>query len=143
MKAAYIFILWFLFLNLNFFHSSAGTTLGQTFQQKPVTNLTTIDSKGAKALLAQQPKVIILDVRTPPEFAGGHLKNALNLDYNQPDFANRLAQLDKNRPYLVYCAVGGRSSKAARLMQQMGFKQIINVSEGYTSLKKAGVAVVQ
>ncbi|MGV3588319.1 MAG: rhodanese-like domain-containing protein [Adhaeribacter sp.] len=111
-------------------------------KQQPAASLITVDSKGAKAALTKQPQIILLDVRTPQEYAGGHLKNAYNLNYNAPDFADKLAKLDKTKPYLVYCAVGGRSGKAAKLMQQMGFKQIINVSEGYTNLKNAGHAVV-
>jgi phage shock protein E len=50
-----------------------------------------------------------------------------------------LAALDKTKPYLVYCAAGGRSSKAASLMQQMGFQYIYNVSEGFPALKDAGI----
>jgi rhodanese-related sulfurtransferase len=49
--------------------------------------------------------------------------------------------LDPEKSYLVYCAVGGRSSKAAVLMQKMGFKKVFGVSEGYSELKKAGVPV--
>lgn len=103
----------------------------------------TVNSNEAKALLQEQPATRILDVRTPGEFAGGHLHNALNLDYNNPDFGNQLAGLDKSKPYLVYCAVGGRSSKAAALMQQMGFQRIYNVSEGFPALKGAGIPTAQ
>ncbi|KAA5541214.1 rhodanese-like domain-containing protein [Adhaeribacter rhizoryzae] len=118
-------------------------TVTANIMQQPAASLKTVDSKGAKAALTKQPNLVLLDVRTPQEYAGGHLKNAHNLNYNAPDFADKLAKFDKTKPYLVYCAVGGRSSKAAQLMQQMGFKQVINVSEGYASLKNAGMVVVE
>ena len=100
-----------------------------------------INSQEAKALLAAQPATTILDVRTSQEFAGGHLSKALNLDYNATDFQTQLSELDKTKPYLVYCAVGGRSSKAAKLMQEMGFEQVFNVTGGYPELKKTGLSV--
>jgi phage shock protein E len=103
----------------------------------------TVNSQEVKALLAQQPATIILDVRTDQEFTGGHLENAVNLDYNAPDFQSQLLSLNKIKPYLVYCAAGGRSSKAAKLMQEMGFLQVYNVSEGFPALKSAGLPVAQ
>jgi rhodanese-related sulfurtransferase len=100
-----------------------------------------LTSQQAKHILTQQPEITILDVRTSSEFAGGHLQNAANLDYNAPNFAGLLEKLDKSKPYLVYCAVGGRSGKATQLMQEMGFTQIYNAAEGFPELKRAGVAV--
>ena len=100
-----------------------------------------IRSQEAKKLLADQPSTTILDVRTDEEFAGGHLQKAMNLNYNAPDFQTQLSDLDKTKPYLVYCAVGGRSSKAAKLMREMGFEQVYNVTEGFPELKRAGIPV--
>ena len=102
-----------------------------------------INSQQARALLAAQPAMLVLDVRTGQEFAGGHLEKALNLDFNGPDFQGQLAGLDKSKPYLVYCAVGGRSGKAAKLMQEMGFQQVYNVSEGFPELKSAGIPTAE
>lgn len=143
MKTAYPISL--LLLTLGFFNQNpiAHAAPQPSNIQKPVASLITVDSKGAKAVLTKQPHLILLDVRTPQEYAGGHLKNARNLNYNAPDFADRLTKLDKTKPYLVYCAVGGRSSKAAQLMQQLGFKQVINVSEGFANLKQAGLPVAE
>jgi phage shock protein E len=103
----------------------------------------TINSQQAKALLSQQPTTIVLDVRTEQEFTGGHLAQALNLDFNAPDFQTQLLSLDKTKPYLVYCAVGGRSSKAAKFMQEMGFQQVYNVSEGFPALQTAGLSTAR
>jgi phage shock protein E len=102
-----------------------------------------ITSQQAKDLLARQPAAIILDVRTGQEFSDGHLVKALNMDYNAPGFQTQLLSLDKTKPYLVYCAVGGRSGKAARQMQEMGFQQVYHVSAGYPELKSAGIPVAE
>jgi rhodanese-related sulfurtransferase/thiol-disulfide isomerase/thioredoxin len=110
----------------------------------PAAAVKPITSQQAQALLARQAATVILDVRTDQEFAGGHLAKARNLDFNSPDFKSQLAKLDKTRPYLVYCAVGGRSSKAAQQMEKLGFQQVYNVSGGgYPELKNAGIPVAQ
>lgn len=101
----------------------------------------TIRSAEAKALIEKQKDLVILDVRTPQEFAGGHLKNALLLNKYAPDFETSLKALDRNKPYLLYCAVGGRSGEAARQMQQLGFTQIYDATEGFNPLKDAGVPI--
>lgn len=84
---------------------------------------------------------VVLDVRTPREFAGGHVPGATNLPISAPDFEKRLESLDRNRPYLVHCAVGVRSGKAVRQMKKMGFKQIFDFSGGWTAWKEAGKPV--
>jgi phage shock protein E len=99
-----------------------------------------VNGPAAKSLLARQPTTIILDVRTPQEFAAGHLKKARLIDFNAPDFAQKISQLDPTKTYLVYCAVGGRSHLATKLMAQKGFKQIFDATEGFSGLKKAGLA---
>src|SRR5262245_7969927 len=55
---------------------------------------------------------IVLDVRTAKEFAAGHIPDAINIDYNAPDFAKKIGELDKGKTYLVHCAAGVRSTKA-------------------------------
>jgi phage shock protein E len=100
-----------------------------------------IGSQEAKALLANQEDIIILDVRTPAEYGAGHLKNAQHIDFYAPDFSQRLQTLDPPKTYLVYCAVGGRSREAAQMMQQLGFKQMYDASEGFSFLKNSGVPV--
>ena len=103
----------------------------------------TLKSAEAKKLIETQKDLVILDVRTPEEFAGGHLKNAQLLNKYDPDFEAKLKALDRNKTYLVYCAVGGRSAKAVALMQEKGFAQVYNCEEGYEDLKKAGVETAE
>ncbi|WP_426491881.1 rhodanese-like domain-containing protein [Hymenobacter sp. 102] len=99
--------------------------------------VTKIPPQKAKVLL-QQPGTVLLDVRTPEEFAAGHLAGAENLNFNSPDFASRLASLDPNKVYVLYCRSGNRSNQAGLVMQDKGFKKVLNAG-GYEELKKQDV----
>lgn len=110
-------------------------------QEQPKSQPQALKSAQAQALIEKRNDLVILDVRTPAEFAGGHLKHAQLLNKYDPAFETKLKALDRNKTYLVYCAVGGRSGQAAQLMQQFGFKHVYDATEGYNHLKAAGVAV--
>ena len=80
--------------------------------------------------------VQLLDVRTAGEYTGGHIKNAMHADWTNPDqFKDRVQYLDKSKPVLIYCASGGRSSKAAEWLAQNGFTTIENLKGGFTQWK--------
>ncbi|NVO31808.1 rhodanese-like domain-containing protein [Hymenobacter lapidiphilus] len=81
-----------------------------------------------------QPNVVLLDVRTPEEYATGHLPGAGNVDFRAPDLAAQLQKLDPSKTYVLYCASGNRSNKTALLMQEKGFKHVINAG-AYKDLK--------
>lgn len=100
-----------------------------------------MDSRDAKTLLDEEEDLILLDVRTPEEYAEGHLAGAKNIDYNDPNFTVEIQQLDPNQKYMLYCAVGGRSGKSLRIMEEMGFKEVYNVSEGFKELRDRGIPV--
>ena len=74
--------------------------------------------------------IILLDVRTPEEFAAGHIPNAINLNYNASDFTEQVNKLDKSKTYLVYCKAGSRSAGAANIMSTNGFNTIYNLKGG-------------
>ena len=80
-----------------------------------------------------QPDVQLIDVRTPEEFAEGHLENAINMDINGDNFDASVASLDKEKPVMVYCKAGGRSAKAATKLKEMGFKSISDLDGGITN----------
>ncbi len=73
---------------------------------------------------------VLVDVRTPEEYASGHIANAINIDFRSPDFAQRIDSLDKSRTYLLYCASGVRSGKAADVMRTKGFASVANLEGG-------------
>ncbi|MFH0942085.1 MAG: rhodanese-like domain-containing protein [Chloroflexota bacterium] len=89
------------------------------------------------------PGFIILDVRTPREFAEGHIAQAVNLDYNSKNFGDSLGRLDKNLVYLVYCRTGVRSAAASALMAKNGFNKVYNMTGGITDWQAAGLATVK
>ena len=74
---------------------------------------------------------VILDVRTPTEFADGHISGALNIDFYSSDFSADIGALAKNNVYLLHCASGGRSGKAADIMAGMGFAEVYDLDGGY------------
>lgn len=79
-------------------------------------------------------KVQLVDVRTPREFKGGHIKNAKNIDFfNQSDFVNEFNKLNKEEPIYLYCRSGNRSQKAAQKLDRLGFKKIFDLRGGYLS----------
>jgi phage shock protein E len=92
-----------------------------------------INTPAAKQLLAK-PATEVLDVRTPVEFMTGHLAQAHNLNVSNDDFAQQVTQLDTSKTYVVYCRSGKRSSKAADIMYQHGFRHVVN-GGGYDDLK--------
>lgn len=82
----------------------------------------------------------LLDVRTPQEWEAGKIASSNCINYNDATFKQKIEKLDKNKPVFVYCAAGGRSSKAAPILQQAGFKYIYNLTGGgYKDLANAGV----
>lgn len=81
----------------------------------------------------------LLDVRTPNEWAQGKLKNSATIDYNSPDFAQKISSLDKKKPVFVYCAVGGRSARAAQVLEKNGFKVYNLTGAGYAHLAEKGL----
>src|SRR5688572_24360768 len=91
--------------------------------------------------LSQANTNSILDVRTKKEFAAGHIAGAKNLDVTSTDFEKELAQLDKSKVYLVYCAAGVRSARACDKMQQAGFKAMVDLPAGFRGWEKAGKPV--
>lgn len=88
--------------------------------------------------LRTDKKNIILDVRTEKEFKAGHIPGAMNVDVNGADFEKKVAELDKNKTYLVHCAGGVRSAKAAKKMEGAGFKELYDLAPGFKGWEKAG-----
>lgn len=85
----------------------------------------------------------VIDVRTPAEYASGHLQGAVNIDIESPSFATQIAKLDKNGTYVVYCKSGNRAGQAVTAMKAIGINNVTNAG-GYTDASKAtGLALVK
>jgi len=102
-----------------------------------------VDAEKASVLLASGEKVTVLDIRTPEEFAEGHLKEAVNVDFTGDNFESQLAKLDPAKPYLVHCAAGGRSGKSMEVFKKLKFTKIYHLNDGYNGWSDAGKPVVK
>ena len=124
--------------NKTYGQGNDGPSNKQTEQKVAVKN---IDANEADKLLKENKKVVVLDVRTPKEFTAGHITGATNLNFYDADFEKKLTALEKTQPYLVHCAVGGRSAKARELMKTLQFKSIYHLEGGLKAWEKAGKPV--
>lgn len=116
-----------------------------TTEGKTIT-INILEPKEAQALIQKNkgnPDFVILDVRTPDEFAGGHIEGAVNIDYNSEGFVADLDKLDKNKLYLVYCRTARRSSDTVSVMVRLGFTNILRFIGDITRWKSEGLPVVK
>lgn len=81
--------------------------------------------------MLEKEGIQLVDVRTPGEYSGGYINDAQNIDYMGSDFKTKIAELDKSKTTLIYCASGGRSAKAAAIMKDLGFKEVYDLRGGY------------
>lgn len=75
----------------------------------------------------------LIDVRTENEFNNGSIEGALNCNILDGTFDKEIAKLDKTKPVLVFCAVGGRSGKARKKLESLGFKIVYDLKGGYNT----------
>lgn len=92
--------------------------------------------------LVQTPQAQLLDVRTPEEYAEGHLKAAVNADANGSGLEEAVASLDKKRPVFVYCLAGGRSKSAASFLTKQGFT-VYDLKGGVLAWQRDGLPLTQ
>lgn len=85
-----------------------------------------------KARLASTPDAVLVDVRKPEEVAEGMIEGAINIDYTDSGFVEKIRALDKTKSYFVYCKVGKRSAGAADEMEKLGFENVYVLDGGYT-----------
>jgi rhodanese-related sulfurtransferase/thioredoxin-related protein len=93
------------------------------------------------ARMADDKKNVILDVRTPEEFAAGHIPGAVSLDVTASDFQEKATVLDKSKTYLVHCATGVRSARACEKLTHLDFPKLYNLPGGFKAWAKAGKPV--
>ncbi|MBL7802431.1 MAG: thioredoxin [Saprospiraceae bacterium] len=89
--------------------------------------------------LQATPDAQLLDVRTPEEYAKGHLPKALNIDWYEASFAEQAARLDHNKPVFVYCLSGGRSAEAAARLRSAGFSKVYDLDGGILKWRAANL----
>lgn len=88
-------------------------------------------------------RAVLLDVRTASEYAEGYLPDAVHIDFYAPDFKEKIAQLDKEKTYYLYCRSGNRSGKTLAMMRELGFSTMFDAAGGIAALEAAGVVLVK
>lgn len=85
---------------------------------------------------------VIVDVRTPGEYADGHLDGALNIDVQSATFDAAIAELDPDGSYIVYCRSGNRSAAAIDRMEAAGFTDLVNAGGLQEAADATGIGIV-
>ncbi|AKG53351.1 rhodanese-like protein [Dehalogenimonas sp. WBC-2] len=118
-------------------NSSTTTSTGQIIEEVTVTEAyNLIQDNSDKAAF------FILDVRTPSEFASGHIEGSILIDFNASNFRTEVDKLDKSKRYLVYCRTSNRSGQAVSIMKDLGFKEVYDVDGGIVAWEAAGLPIV-
>ena len=95
------------------------------------------------AEIVAAPGAQIIDVRTPEEFAEGHLDGAININVQDPEFMSRIAALDPSGLYAVYCRSGNRSQAAVTALADSGIPGVFELETGIIGWQEAGLPVVR
>lgn len=121
------------FLFIGFLFASCNGQTNTKYESIPAVNF------AEKIKSTTQPSII--DVRSPEEFAGQHINNAINIDWNGDNFESKIGKYDKSKPIFVYCMSGGRSKQAAEKLGNMGFTKIYELQGGIMKWNAAGLSV--
>lgn len=122
--------------------SAAATVQGPAAGASALAAPVRVDAQAFAGVVAT-PGVQIIDVRSPEEFAQGHIEGAVNYNVEGPDFASQIAGLDPAGTYAVYCRSGNRSQVAVAAMSQAGIPSIYELESGIVGWQEAGLPVVQ
>jgi phage shock protein E len=123
--------------------SDAGTESSNSSSDAEAAGIRLVSATEGAALQADPPDdLVILDVRTPEEFAEGHLDGAIMLDFYEADFADRVGELDPDVPYLLYCRSGNRSGQTTSIMSELLFTDVADIHGGIVAWNAAGLQVV-
>ena len=86
--------------------------------------------------------MVVVDIRTPEEFAEGHIAGAINIDYMADGFAEKISELDSSKQYLVHCRSGGRSGRSMASFEDNGL-DVLHLNKGIKEWKKSGFPLTQ
>ena len=95
----------------------------------------------AASMIKEKKDLQLIDVRTEAEYADGHLAGAKLVPVQEID--KRLAEIDKQKPVLLYCRSGHRSGNALKILQDKGYTQAKHIEGGIKAWQAAGLPVVK
>lgn len=117
-----------------FLGSCASNSLSSEGKEAKIEEITsTLDN--VNEINFKSNKNVLLDVRTPEEFAEGHVPGAVNIDVKNPNFEEEIQKLDTKKNYFIYCKSGVRAKLATEKMQEKGFKNAKNFKDGMSTYK--------
>ncbi|MEP1032571.1 rhodanese-like domain-containing protein [Ekhidna sp.] len=94
-----------------------------------------------KLIELQKAGTVVVDIRTLKEYDQGHLPGVIHIDFFSSDFLERIKEQDTSNPLIIHCASGGRSRKAAEMLQEAGFKLIYDYKGGFSDWKSKGLDI--
>lgn len=112
----------------NYYRAQGGLTSVKHLQDIPENDFFT----GA----ATNPEVVLIDFRTPDEYKTGRIMNAINIDFLDASFRDKISELDQSKVYYIYCHSGQRSGKAGKEMKSLGFRSVYNLAGGISNWSK-------
>jgi rhodanese-related sulfurtransferase len=118
-------------------NTDTATTTMEAVQRKVITLIT------PEELSKVNNGIQLVDVRTPKEYAEGHIPNADNINFYDPNFAEQIGKLDKDKAIYIYCRSGGRSGRAAQQLKKMGFTKIYDLQGGIMNWNKNNFETVK
>ena len=111
-------------------------------QQNPAQS--NVDASQLEQMLQKDPLLQLVDLRTPAELQQtGKIEGARVINFTSADFQTQIAQLDEDKPVIVYCAAGSRSPRAAQQMTKMGFKKVYDYKGGMNDWLSKGKKTVR
>ncbi len=110
---------------------SAFLLLATACNTAPVSEIQKINTSELLEMMDKENDLVIIDVRTPAETAQGTIPGSIQIDWQDSEFNNNIADLDPEKPVVVYCASGLRSAQAAQVLHSANFKRVYDYSEGY------------
>lgn len=140
MKPAQIFLILsvFAFASCEQSPPSEAPTPSEEEAPEPVTDVT---PEEAAELLEEKSDITVLDVRTPEEYAEGHIADAVNMDFKDSKFGENIKELDKEETYLLHCRSGSRSAQALTQLKTLGLEKIYHLTSGMIGWEEAGLPV--
>ena len=121
---------------------TAGTDTHVVSEEATRAIMEDVDAAQFQRLIAELDGALLLDVRTPEEWAEGHLAGAAHRDYwGDDDFDAAMNSIPRDRPVLVYCAGGGSSGLTAQELNKAGHLEVYNLEDGITGWQDAGLPV--
>lgn len=102
-----------------------------------------VSPESAYQVLQSGAPVTILDIRTPWEFSAGHIEGAVNIDFYEKSFADRIMALEPGGTYLIYCQTGVRSRALMNALAQTSFQDVMHIPAGFSGWQRMGLPFVR